>query len=163
MLAAARDDDPLAFGPDRLRQAYATYAAGCQNLTRSLPPDRSTALRQAEAELHRRKDALRHAERDPAPTSRRPWIRAVGAAAANEEVATAREVVEAAAGIVRQERASVGAGIRARKEADPLRRELAGALETLSAALPSLEPPAHARAHGRQRRLERDLGIDLDL
>ncbi len=151
VLAAARDDDPLAFGPDRLRQAHATFAADCQNLTRSLPPDRTAALRRAEAELHRRQKQLRLAERNPLSTSHRRWTRAARTGDRNEVVRAAGESVKAAAELLRQERSTVRAGIEASLGADPLRRKLTAALETLSAALVTVEPPA-LEEKGRRHR-----------
>ncbi len=49
VLAAARQDDPLAFGLDRLRAARVTYSAQLGELVRSLPPDRADALARAQA------------------------------------------------------------------------------------------------------------------
>ena len=53
VLAATRQDDPLAFGLDRLRAARATYGTQLGDLVRSLPPDRSEALERAQVEAAR--------------------------------------------------------------------------------------------------------------
>lgn len=160
VLAAARDDDPLAFGADRLREAWATFAADIQRVADSVPPDRSSQLVHAVADHHRRKEELRHLMRE-VPSRR--WSRAGGTDVADAGFVRAQEAVEAAAGLVRQERAAVRERLEAVRQADPARREIAGALKILSAALKSVEPPTPARPTVIQREVERDLGIDLGL
>ena len=61
VLAATRQDDPLAFGLDRLRTARATYGAQLGELLRSLPPDRSEALERAQVEAARAGGAVSEA------------------------------------------------------------------------------------------------------
>lgn len=51
VLAAVGQDDPLAFGIERLRSARATVAADLARLRAGLPPDRSDAIARAELEL----------------------------------------------------------------------------------------------------------------
>lgn len=63
VLGAARADDPLAFGVERLRAARATYAWDLERLLGKIPPDRRGALARAEADLHRQEETLRHAQR----------------------------------------------------------------------------------------------------
>ena len=60
-LAAVRQDDPLAFGIERLRAARATYAADRDRLDHRLPSDRTHAIRQSERELAGAEQDLRHA------------------------------------------------------------------------------------------------------
>ena len=61
VLAAARQDDPLAFGLDRLRAAQVTYATQLGQLLRSLPPDRADALERAQVEAARARGAVAEA------------------------------------------------------------------------------------------------------
>jgi len=161
VLAAARDDDPLAFGASRLREAHGTFATDHQKLAKSLPPEGTAELRRVEAELHRRREHLRQAERNPVPTGNRRWTRGARADAGDAGIVAAQEAVEAAAELVRQERASARAGLKARRPADPLRRELASALDTLLIALRTVEPPTAARSTTPRRSVEQDLGVDL--
>ncbi|MGI8984457.1 MAG: MobF family relaxase [Acidimicrobiales bacterium] len=58
-LAAVRQDDPLAFGIERLRAARATYAADLDAYRASLPPDRRTAVAEARRRLAAREQDLR--------------------------------------------------------------------------------------------------------
>jgi hypothetical protein len=160
VLAAARDDDPVAFGASRLREAHGTFATDHQKLAKSLPPEGTAELRRAEAELHRRQEQLRQAERNATPTGRR-WTRGARAGARDAGIVAAQEAVEAVAELVRQERASVRAGVQARRAADPQQRELASALDTLSIALRTVEPPAPARSTTLRRSVEQDPGVDL--
>ena len=60
-LAAVRQDDPLAFGVDRLRAARAIAAGDLAAYRAGLPPDRSDAVRQAERCLADAGHALRQA------------------------------------------------------------------------------------------------------
>lgn len=60
-LAAARQDDPLAFGIDRLRAARAIYAADLARLDNSLPSDRTRAVDQTERTVAGAEQDLRHA------------------------------------------------------------------------------------------------------
>ena len=60
-LAAVRQDDPLAFGIERLRAARATYAADLARLDNRLPSDRTQAIRRAGRELAGAEQDLRHA------------------------------------------------------------------------------------------------------
>ena len=60
-LAAVRQDDPLAFGIDRLRTARATYVADLARLDNRLPRNRTHAIRQAEWELASAEQDLRYA------------------------------------------------------------------------------------------------------
>ena len=62
-LRAVRADDPLAFGVERLRNARATYQGDLDHLVKAIPLDRRDALADAERELHRHEELLRHAER----------------------------------------------------------------------------------------------------
>jgi hypothetical protein len=61
VLAAARQDDPLAFGLDRLRAARVTYASQLGQLLGSLPPDRADALERAQVEAARARGAVAEA------------------------------------------------------------------------------------------------------
>ncbi|HEX2701263.1 MAG TPA: hypothetical protein VHM89_13770, partial [Acidimicrobiales bacterium] len=60
-LAAVRQDDPLAFGVERLRAARATYAANLARLDHGLPSDRTRAIGQAERKVAGAEQELRHA------------------------------------------------------------------------------------------------------
>ncbi|MGH9282083.1 MAG: hypothetical protein ACRD0S_04015, partial [Acidimicrobiales bacterium] len=60
-LAAVRQDDPLAFGIERLRAARATYAADLDAYRAALPPDRSAAVVEARRRLGDREQCLREA------------------------------------------------------------------------------------------------------
>ncbi len=60
-LAAVRQDDPLAFGINRLRAARATYADDLAHLEAGLPPDRTHAVTQAKQELAGAEHDLREA------------------------------------------------------------------------------------------------------
>ena len=60
-LAAVRQEDPLAFGIERLRAARATFAADLARLDNRLPSDRTHAISQAERELAGAEQDLRHA------------------------------------------------------------------------------------------------------
>ena len=59
-LAAVRQDDPLAFGIDRLRAARAVAAADLAAYRAGLPPDRSAAVAEARRTLATAEQALRH-------------------------------------------------------------------------------------------------------
>jgi hypothetical protein len=61
VLAAARQDDPLAFGLDRLRAARVTYASQLGQLLRSLPPDRADALERGQVEAARARSGVAEA------------------------------------------------------------------------------------------------------
>jgi conjugative relaxase-like TrwC/TraI family protein len=61
VLAATRQDDPLAFGLDSLRAARATYGTQLGDLVRSFPPDRAEALDRAQVESARARGAVSEA------------------------------------------------------------------------------------------------------
>jgi conjugative relaxase-like TrwC/TraI family protein len=61
-LRAARADDPLAFGIDRLRHARAIYQRDLDQILATLPPDRRAALTAGQQDLDARKQQLRTAE-----------------------------------------------------------------------------------------------------
>ncbi len=60
-LAAVRQDDPLAFGIERLRAARATYAADLDAYRASLPPDSTGIAAEAKRQLAAREQDLREA------------------------------------------------------------------------------------------------------
>jgi hypothetical protein len=61
VLAAVRQDDPLAFGLDRLRAARVTYGTQLGRLVRSLPPDRADALERSQLAAARARGAVAEA------------------------------------------------------------------------------------------------------
>ncbi|MGH9222313.1 MAG: AAA family ATPase [Acidimicrobiales bacterium] len=66
VLAAVRNDDALAFGLHRLREARLTYVSQLDALLRTLPPDRSDAVQRARAEVDAARRALADARSDVA-------------------------------------------------------------------------------------------------
>ncbi len=60
-LAAVRQDDPLAFGIERLRAARATYEENLARLEAALPPDQTHAVARANQELAGAEQELRQA------------------------------------------------------------------------------------------------------
>ncbi len=101
VLAAVHQDDPLAFGLDRVRAARVTYGTQLGRLIRSLPPDRADALERSQAEAARARGAVAEAQAAAAEASaalddarRRHWGRrdrdAVESAARRCEHAEAR-------------------------------------------------------------------------
>jgi hypothetical protein len=101
VLAAVRQDDPLAFGLDRIRAARVTYGTQLGRLIRSLPPDRADALERSQAEAARARGAVAEARIAATEATaalddarRRHWGRrdrdAIEAAARRSEQAEAR-------------------------------------------------------------------------
>ena len=151
VLAVTRQDDPLAFGIDRLRQARLTTVRELHALDAALPPDRSDALRRATDDLHQREYELDHACRELAKAQQkrdqaeaRHWGRidkdarrvaehAVTDRRADVERAEAR--VPAAARDVEREHRAVVDRERALEETEAARAELAATRRDLSRAL----------------------------
>ncbi|MGI8686071.1 MAG: MobF family relaxase [Acidimicrobiales bacterium] len=150
-LGAVRQDDPLAFGIDHLRAARALYAGDLAAYRASLPPDRSSAVRQAERDLADCEQGVRHArigvmdrrlELDVA--SERHWGRRDKPAMAGvlRAVERAEDAVEAAIQAERDARNRLDAEVsnerrraRALAATEPRRVELTEAMAELDAAL----------------------------
>ncbi len=116
-LAAVRQDDPLAFGIERLRAARATYADDLDAYRASLPPDRTSAVGDAKRRLADREQDLRETRyavedrrRELAMTGERHWGRRD-----NQAVVPAERVLERAEDAVQ---AAVGAERAARERLD---------------------------------------------
>ena len=151
VLAVTRQDDPLAFGIDRLRQARLTTVHELHALDAALPPDRRDALRRATDDLHQREYELDHARRELAKAEQkrdqaeaRHWGRRDKEAfrGAEQTVADRRADVEraekrlpTAAADVEREQAAVVERERALEETATARAELAVTRRDLSAAL----------------------------
>ena len=150
-LAAVRQNDPLAFGIDRLRAARTTYAANLARLDNRLPSDRSHAISQAERELAAAEQELRHARlvataarRDLDVASQRRWGRRDKPAlercrrAVERAEATVTRAVAAEGGARRGLEAEMAAQrerVAAMEAVAPQRAELGQALGELDAAL----------------------------
>ena len=150
VLAVTRQDDPLAFGIDRLRQARLTTVHELHALDAALPPDRSDALRRATDDLHQREYELDHARRELAKAEQkrdqaeaRHWGRRDKEAlrVAEQAVADRRADVERAEDASRPRRAMSSANsapwptASARWKRPQPRAELAATRRDLSAAL----------------------------
>ncbi len=151
VLAAVRQDDPLAFGVGRLRAARAVAASDLASYHASLPPDRRAAVTQAERELadarHRRRlahRALDECRRRLEVASERHWGRRDKEAMARAEraLASAEHAVSDAARAEHDARGRLdaeGSKLRRRTKAlaatEERRVELTGALAELDAAL----------------------------
>jgi hypothetical protein len=154
VLSAVREDDPLAFGIERLLRARTTYARDLQRLEDSLPPDRRRALAQGEAELRYRQASLEqtgqrleHTRAAPEQAGIRRWGRRdkAGLEAAQRDLRAAeadlghdeQRVAEAQAE-VDQERVAVGERQRALEATAELRQTCSQALDELDHALGSI-------------------------
>ncbi|MGH9177909.1 MAG: AAA family ATPase, partial [Acidimicrobiales bacterium] len=150
-LAAVRQDDPLAFGIERLREARATYAADLHRLDAGLPHDRTTAISQAKGELTDAEQDLRQAQRGAAQArralevaSQRHWGRRDKPAVerCGRAVVRADEAVAAAVEVEHEVKTRLSAAMAAQRErarameaVAPQRAELREALGELDAAL----------------------------
>ena len=151
-LAAVRQDDPLAFGIERLRAARATYAADLARLDNGLPHDRTFAISQAERQLAGAEQDLRHAR--------------LGATAAGRELAVAsgrhwgrrdRQALERCRRAVERADDAVVCAIAAERDArQGLDGELAGQRERVAA----MEAVAPERAGLREALGELDAALD---
>ena len=151
VLAVTRQDDPLAFGIDRLRHARLTTVHGLQALDAALPPDRAAALGRAERELSEREVQVTYAQRELAkaerrlePAMERHWgrrdkdaVRAAERAVADRrgDVERAEQRVPAAARDVENEQRAVAEHARALEETATARAELTATCRDLSVAL----------------------------
>ena len=150
-LGAVREDDPLAFGIDELRRARATYARDLNAVLRTVPRDRSGALRQAEVDAQRATEMLRFADRqvarrnqewDDAHQRRRGRRNKIAIAeargslsAAETDLATARENFTRTREVLASERAADAARHRALEATKDERTELRRTLREIDAAL----------------------------
>ena len=150
-LAAVRQDDPLAFGIERLRAARATYAHALAELDSGLPPDRADAVKRAEQEVTGAARAVRqarlaaHKQRQTLDTaSQRHWGRRDKQAVARclQAVTRADDAVTAAMQAERDARRRLGEHHAAQQDrttalaaTEPQRAELTQSLRELEAAL----------------------------
>jgi conjugative relaxase-like TrwC/TraI family protein len=150
-LAAVRQDDPLAFGVERLRTARLTYAADLDAYRASLPPDNTAAVAEAKRGLAAREQDLREARygvedrrRQLEIASERHWGRRdkEGVVVAQRALERAEGAVAAVVGAERGARLRLDAAVsnerkRARVLADtePRRVQLTEALAEIDAAL----------------------------
>jgi conjugative relaxase-like TrwC/TraI family protein len=150
-LAAVRQDDPLAFGLERLRGARATYAHALADLDAALPPDRRRAVEHAGRDLADAEHRLGQARLDAGKrrrelevASQRHWGRrdkqALARAARALEVADGAVVAAGhAEGDARQRLSQERAAQQQREQAmaavAPQRGEVTQALAELDAAL----------------------------
>jgi conjugative relaxase-like TrwC/TraI family protein len=150
-LAAVRQDDPLAFGIERLRGARASYADDLAHLEAALPPDRTHAVVRANQELAGAEQELRHARFAVAEAragldvaSRRHWgrrdkqafTRCLRAAErADDAVEAAAEGERDARRRLHAELAAQQKGARAMDAVAPERAELTQVLGEFDAAL----------------------------
>jgi len=150
-LAAVRQDDPLAFGIERLRAARATYAADLDAYRAALPADRSAAVIEARRRLADREQRLREARygledrrRELATAGERHWGRrdkqAVGQAQRSLEraegtVGTAVQAERTARARLDAEESNQRRRTKALAGTEPQRQELTQALAELDAAL----------------------------
>ncbi|MDP9019536.1 MAG: relaxase domain-containing protein [Actinomycetota bacterium] len=151
ILAAVRQDDPLAFGVDRLRATRPTYAKDMSDLEAALPPDRSNAVTRAKQEMAGAEQALRQARFAAAKArqeldvaSQRHWGRRDKQAVqrclrvterADDGVAAAAEAERDARRQLDAERAAQQERARGRDAVAPHRMELTQVLAELDAAL----------------------------
>ncbi|HEV2810918.1 MAG TPA: MobF family relaxase [Acidimicrobiales bacterium] len=150
-LGAVRQDDPLAFGVERLRAARTTYADDLHHLEAALPPDRTHSVTRAKQELAGAEQDLRQARfaaaearRDFDIASQRHWGRRDkqalaqclrAAERADDAVAAAAEGERDARGRLDAELAAQQKRARATDAVAPQRAELTQVLAEIDAAL----------------------------
>ncbi len=150
-LAAVRQDDPLAFGIERLRAAPGTYAHDLADLEAALPPDRTHAVSRGQAEAGGRRTgptpgSLRRRRGAPGlhVASQRHWGRRDKQALAgclralekvDDDVAAALEAERDARRQLEAEKAAQRERAEAVEAVAPQRQELIQALAELDAAL----------------------------
>ena len=151
-LASVRQDDPLAFGIERLRAARATYTADLARLDNRLPSDRTQAIRQAERELAGAEQDLRlarsaatAARRDLDVASERHWGR------------RDKQALERCRRAVERADAAVARALAAEHDA---RRGLEGELAAQRERVAAMEAVAPDRAELSEALRELDAALD---